>query len=305
MKTINICVCTYQREKSLAYCLDRLTKITIPDNTSLSISVIDNDPKRSAMQQVQDFSPPFSLPVYYFHEENRGIPYARNRAIIESLNLNADFLVFIDDDEWPEPDWLVNMYRYYQSHKRPVIISGHVISDLPENTPQDIQLLFNKKNRATGTHLTSCATNNVLIPLSIIKDSGVRFDENNPLAGGTDTIFFYTLSRLGYEIFKCSEARVHEIIPENRLSLKWMAKRKYRAGITAAWRKKQAGRLGILIVLSALLQICLGACKVIGFSLVGNKFKRNETWLTLYRSAGIISGCYGVQVSSYRNVDGQ
>ena len=304
MKIINICICSCKRQKSLENCLLKLREIEIPPDVTILVSIVDNDPERSAEQVYYNISEHPHLSFYYFHESRRGIPFARNRAISESCSLNADIVVFIDDDEWPEVDWLIHLYGYYKHSPKDIIVSGHVISDLPDDTPDEIRLLFNKRFRESGTQLTSCATNNVLIPMDIIRNSGVRFDDENPLAGGTDTMFFCQLVALGYCIEKCATAIVHEIIPVSRLSIQWMSKRKYRTGITAAWRKQKNGRSKFAISVAASGSIVKESVKWACYSLVKNTLQRNIAKLAFYKSLGVLSGTFGRKVESYKTVDG-
>lgn len=305
MMRINICICTYKRERSLLSCLESLIKVQIPSGTEITVTVIDNDHVRTAKKIVNTLRNKFPFQVYYHCEDKRGIPCARNRAIDETHLLESDYLVFIDDDEWVNPDWLEKLYAYCQSQGGDVIVSGSVISELPQKTPKHILGLFNKKRQVTGERLTSCATNNVLIPVSVTKVSGLKFDERNPLGGGTDTIFFYMAVKAGAVILKCAEALVHETIPPNRVTLKWLSKRKFRAGITVAWRKLQDGRSRLGIIFSSIFIIILEVLRCCLMVLIGNRLKRNMSWLKVCRSIGILSGVLGITVASYREIDGQ
>jgi len=305
MIQINICICTYKREKLLISCLESLAKVQIPSDAEITVTVIDNDHERSAEKSVNIFRKKAPFQVYYHCENKRGIPCARNRAIDETQRLKSDYLVFIDDDEWAQPDWLVQLYTYCKSRGGDVIVSGSVISELPQETPEYILGLFNKKRQITGTRLTSCATNNVLVPIGVTNLPGQRFDETNFLAGGTDTIFFYMAVQSGAVILKCAEALVHEVIPPNRVTLKWLAKRKFRAGITVAWRKRQEGRSRLRVVLSSIFTIILELLSCSLMILIGNRLKMNKSWLKVCRSFGILSGILGLTVASYRVIDGQ
>ncbi len=304
MKIINICICSCKRQRSLENCLLKLREIEIPSDVITYVSIIDNDPAKSAEQVYLNNLEHPHLTFYYFHETRRGIPFARNRAISESTFLNADVIVFIDDDEWPETDWLMHLYSYYNDSPKDIIVSGHVISDLPDDTEEEMRMLFNKRFRKTGMQLTSCATNNVLIPMDIIQQSGVRFDDTNPLAGGTDTIFFCQLVEQGYCIEKCAEAIVHEIIPVSRLNIEWMTKRKYRAGITAAWRKQKNGRSKLAIAVAASCSIVKEGVKWACYSVIQKTLQRNIAKLAFYKSLGVLSGTFGRKVESYKTVDG-
>ena len=101
----------------------------------------------------------------YVSEPRRGIPVARNAAVAFATSLNADYLVFIDDDEWVENDWLVTLFSYCKEKGGRSVISGHVIADLPDDVPVHLAQLFNNKESVTGKALKSCATNNVIIPM--------------------------------------------------------------------------------------------------------------------------------------------
>ena len=305
MITINICICTYQRPKLLLSCLESLATIIIPLNAKVTVTVIDNDSAHSAEAIVTQFKSEFPFALHYYCENKRGIPYARNRAIEETHRLQSDYLVFIDDDEWVTPEWLEGLYTYCQSQGGDIIVSGKVISDLPEDTPEHIAGLFNKRQRETGVTLGSCATSNVLIPISVTKELGLKFDEANPLSGGEDTRFFCQAVSAGVIIKNCAEAEVHETIPVNRTTLKWFSRRKYSAGITVAWRKIQDGHSRLSIIFSAIFRIIVETLNCSLMAITGNKLRRNKSLLKICRAFGILAGVIGITVENYRHVDGQ
>ncbi|HVL02426.1 MAG TPA: glycosyltransferase, partial [Dongiaceae bacterium] len=255
MPSINICICTCKRDKLLVQCLESVGRVEVPQGLHVTVTVVDNDGDRSAEGAVRALTERFPFPLRYVSEPRRGIPLARNRALDETYQLGSDFLAFIDDDEWVRTDWLLRLYEYEQAQGGNIIVSGEVIPELPADTPPEIRGVYKIKTRRTGERIESCATNNVLVPVSMIRNWGLRFDESNPLAGGTDTIFFHEAVLRGAEIRKCAEALVHEAIPASRANLKWLAKRKYRAGITDAWSKQRKGRPRLVILLAAALRV--------------------------------------------------
>lgn len=303
MHKINICVCTYQRSQLLKECVGSLAQIAVPDGVVLSVTVIDNDASCSSAPCVEQLQEGFPHALHYVCEEQRGIPFARNRAIDETLSASSDYLVFIDDDERVEKDWLVQLYSYCRSKNGNVVVHGRVIQELPPETPQHMRIFFENNKRVTGDRLSSCATNNVIIPFCVYSDPSLRFDETHALAGGTDTIYFTQAVQKGVEIYECSEAVVRESIPASRASLEWFSKRKFRAGITEAWGKKQRNRSSLSIFLSSLSQIFIEITKLVLVSLVCNKVQRNKSWFKVCRCFGVIFGLLGLQVESYRKID--
>ncbi|MCG8313036.1 MAG: glycosyltransferase [Pseudomonadales bacterium] len=301
---IDISICTCMREALLRNCLDSVSEIEPLDGVELSVTVIDNDAAGSAKSVVDAIGDCFPFPILYFLEERRGIPCARNRALDEAYARDIDYLVFIDDDEWVEPCWLSALYAACLDNGGNVVVSGGVISELPKGVPSHISGLFNNnKKHQSGMQVDVCATNNVLIPTILTRKFGLRFDETNPLAGGTDTMFFKNASLKGVRIIKEPEALVRELIPESRLTLRWMVKRKYRAGITEAWRKRRSGYPKYRILISALFHVLLSVLKCIAFAILLRRLQFNKSWLKCCRYVGVLSGLIGLKVESYRVVD--
>lgn len=302
MVSINICVCTCQRNKLLSDCLESIAGAQIPFNTKVHVTVVDNDPGRSANDLVSKLSESYPLELHYSVEPRRGIPCARNRAIDVTHQLECDYLVFVDDDEQVDVSWLSALYGYVCKQGGDIIVSGDVIAELPADTPLSIQGLFGSKERYTGQVLKTCATNNVIIPAFVTRDLGLRFDESHPLAGGTDTIFFVEAVARGVRIVRCVEALVYESIPSSRANLAWLMKRKYRAGITEAWRKRQKGRGSLRIMLSAALVMLVETTKAVVLAVLGLTLARNKCWLKASKSAGVFMGVLGSRVDSYKEI---
>ena len=275
-----------------------------PDGIRLLISIIDNDSDASAKPVFDKWGQHFGDELVYRLERKRGIPCARNNAIDVAHEYDADYLVFIDDDEWVEPSWLCELYSYAIRQGGQVVVHGGVVPELTEGAPAYMREIFFEKCRATGTELGSCATNNVLIPIFVTRDLALRFDESRPLAGGTDTIFFCAAVERGVKILECAEARVHEEIPLSRLSSRWLAKRKYRAGITLARRKREAGRTVISLLLSSVVQIVVYTLLALLARLSFLPVPYYKALMKLSRSAGVLSGLFGAEADSYKKIEG-
>ncbi len=276
----------------------------MPEDVKLVVTVIDNAADESARAVVEANNSSARFPAQYVSEPRRGIPVARNRAIDHATTQDVDHLIFIDDDEYVAPDWLSELVAFAATKDGESVVSGDVVSIVPEEAPDHIRRLFIRSDsKRTGDKLDCCATSNVLIPLHLIRTHGLRFDESRPLAGGTDTIFFVEAVARGVTIYKCKEARVYEKVPSSRANLRWLSKRKYRVGVTEAWRKRKRGRAraGVLFsalgVMAAHLLVCAAA------SLVNTKHARARSWLRVSKAAGVITGIFGRRVDSYRTIE--
>src|SRR5205814_81024 len=73
-----------------------------------SIVVVDNDQWESAKEAASQFRELSPIPITYCVEPEQNIALARNRAV---ANAKADFIAFIDDDEFPTKTWLSTLFK--------------------------------------------------------------------------------------------------------------------------------------------------------------------------------------------------
>ena len=305
MPSLQIAICTCQRPVMLRSCLVSVLNTRLPDGCSTSIVVIDNDPQQLARPVVDELSAAAPVAIHYVHEPRRGIPVARNKALDFAREYHADYLVFIDDDEEVESDWLTELVAYAESKGGQAVIHGRVISEFPADAPRHLMAFFaTKKLKPTGQLLTSCATDNVLIPLRPVFEHGLRFDESRPLAGGTDTIFFCAAHDLGIEIFSCTEAVVRETVPLGRITTRWLSKRKFRAGVDMGQRRIRNGRSLAASAITSILQIILGLLSSGLLLLLIRRHLATKEWLKVCRCAGIVYGSLGYRVDAYKSIEG-
>jgi glycosyltransferase involved in cell wall biosynthesis len=98
---LTICICTFNRAKSLERTLESIAKLSVPDELHWEVIVVDNnsidETKTTACRLMAH------LPLRYMFETNQGLSHARNRAIKEC---RGDFLIFTDDDVHVESSWV-------------------------------------------------------------------------------------------------------------------------------------------------------------------------------------------------------
>lgn len=301
---LDICICTCKRPEQLRVALRSLAELELPADADVTVTVVDNDPENQEGQAVVEaFVADSPFPILYALEERRGIPFARNRCIQEAQAKGADYLVFIDDDEWVARDWLVRLFRYSQQLGGNSVVNGSVVRQLPDSVPAYYDNFFSRRKRQTGDRLTYCATNNVLIPMKMIREFSLSFDERDPFGGGEDVLFFSELNAKGGDIVHCVEAKVFEAVPISRANLRWLSRRKYSAGITLAKQKLLSGRSRPGIFLSAIFQLLTAGVLCLFGLVFGGVRLGSRPWLRFCRSVGMASGVFGARSDFYRVVD--
>ena len=120
---LSVCICTYKRPHMLEQLLLNLDLCTRSEFFNFSVIVVDNDTLQSAEATVKGMQRKVSFEIKYCIEHHPAIPKARNRAVREA---DGNFIVFIDDDEIPSAEWLLNLYKTAQKYR----VDGVLRADL-------------------------------------------------------------------------------------------------------------------------------------------------------------------------------
>jgi succinoglycan biosynthesis protein ExoM len=201
----------------------------VPDGVGVRVVIVDNDPDGSAATVVDEWRATVPWPIEYAVEARRGIPNARNRAV--ELAAGCDAIAFVDDDEVPEPAWLVELLRVRDATGADVV-TGPVIPELEGSPPAWLAPFFERPRFGDGEAIGYARTSNVLIALGALPDDGPAFAPKLALTGGSDTHLFMRMVDRGARIAWADHAVVHEAMPASRVNTTWLLKREYRRGNT-------------------------------------------------------------------------
>lgn len=233
---ISVCICTFKRPQRLRMLLDYLTKQETKDLFNFSIIIIDNDRSTSAKKIYEEFKSKkdqILLDIIYGVEEKQNIALARNKAIQYS---KGDYVAFIDDDELPESNWLLNLYQTINKYRVDGVM-GPVCPEFQVKPPSWVLRggFFNRKRFNTGHKMdwTESRTGNVLLRRDIFTKTPIWFREEFG-SGGEDRDFFFRKINEGNNFVWCDEAVVYEFIPKIRWNIIFMIKRALLRGKVSA-----------------------------------------------------------------------
>ncbi|WP_164990433.1 glycosyltransferase family 2 protein [Agromyces albus] len=264
-----------------------------------SILVIDNDSAGSGEQIALEIG------AKYVIEPQPGIAAVRNRALGECEHARA--VLFIDDDEIPEPGWLRAMIEMYTATK-PTAVAGRVVTHIPEVVEPWVSKggAFDRPIRTRGQLIREAATNNLLLDLDGVHRLGLSFDERFGLTGGSDSMFTLQLTRRGGTIRWAEDAVVIEQEDPRRFSPRWVLMRTFRFGNTSArvriaLARSRAGRL-----VERLRALGRGTVRAVGgsvrwgFGVVAGSVRHRAYGLrTATRGLGMMAGALGYAHDEY------
>jgi glycosyltransferase involved in cell wall biosynthesis len=225
-----VAILTYKRGDLLDKLLAECSGLEKSDTFHQTLLVIDNDPDSSA-KPIVDRHRATCGEIRYAAEARRGIPIARNRALDEALAMDADVLCFIDDDEYPDTEWLCRLVECWQTTGAHLVGGPVEVTDPPAAANRWQRFInaslaerMRRKNRITAQRAKrgkryAIVTNNWLCDLAWQRRSNVRFDETMLVSGGSDTAFYRAARAAGAVPEWCAGAVVYETMTLDRLSL--------------------------------------------------------------------------------------
>lgn len=221
---ISICISTYQRPALLSKLLNTLASQVTDGKFAYSIVVADNDAAESARTVVEGMAAKYPVSLVYCTEPRRSIAHVRNMTIARS---SGELIAFIDDDEFPENNWLLNLFGTLTAHECAGVL-GPVRPFYPPGTPEWVKRagFFERPEHPTGYTMPwqGCRTGNVLFRRRIIEGMDQPFSPSFG-TGGSDVDFFRRMIDIGHRFVWCNEAPVHEEVPPNRWKRRILLKR--------------------------------------------------------------------------------
>ncbi len=287
---VDILICTFRRPEVLRT-LDSLAAMDVPSDIAIRVVIADNDDTPSARELVQGAAAELPWPVHYIHAPARNISIARNACLDAA---DADFIALLDDDEWVAADWLTRLLAMVRSAGADAVF-GPVIAAYEDNAPDWVRAGDYHSSypvRRNGQVETGISGNALLRWGDDVPWTKERFDLARGRSGGEDTEFFFRLRRAGARFEICDAARVWESVPQERLSLRWLARRRYRMGqsyAACATSNAQRIKLGLAAFGKA------GYCAAAALLTAPARARRNRWVLRGVLHVGVCAGCLSLR----------
>jgi glycosyltransferase involved in cell wall biosynthesis len=128
---LSLCICTFNRCKSLALTLESLIYQTFARDHNYELLIIDNNCNDETPRVVQNYAG--RLPLRRIVEVEQGASHARNRAIAE---FSGDVLLFTDDDVTLDPNWLAEYAIALKRYPHADIFGGRVVTAVQGGRPK-------------------------------------------------------------------------------------------------------------------------------------------------------------------------
>ena len=262
---VSIVIPTFRRPDFLRRILVEIRQ-QLPEDGTVEVLVVDNDPEGSAKAVVPQVGSGFR----YLAEPRTGVAHARNTGVGAA---DGRFVLFLDDDEIPVPEWL-DIFLARAKSGDPVCfgpVEAQFASPPPPELESILRPMFSRElPDADGAEISGkrayLGTGNSMFDREVCFD-GLPFDTSFN-GGGEDVWLLRHLAEdKGLPFRWVAEARVFEQVPDRRCTLAFIKERKYLGGMLRC--VVESGAPGPSKWLRLAKWMTIGAAQVVIFGSIG------------------------------------
>ncbi|MCB1843489.1 MAG: glycosyltransferase family 2 protein [Halioglobus sp.] len=296
---VAICVCTHSRAEVLKRLLFNLRDIELGayDPAAVELIVIDNNPNAATRDLCVEAGANLPINVHYTTEPEAGVTHARNRAVAVALERGAQFLAFIDDDDVPLNDWLLQLIRRQQATGADLVFGSWILDEQMPDWARDSGIFRspdkNKRDKKGGRYgLPQCAsTCNLLVGRQILLQVGAQgpvFSHAFCNSGGEDKDFFIRAHKLGARLASAEQSVVHRIHGPERYTARGLIRRGFKNGCSQVnmARNHGDGTRRLKLLSTALGKILL-SLMILPFSIFSRKMFSHSVY-RIAKAAGVL-----------------
>lgn len=211
MRRLTVCICTYNRAERLPNLINVLRKQDC--SIAFEILIVDNNSTDNTHHVVQQLSTGERPTLRYVTEPVQGISFARNRAI--EVCIDSDYILFIDDDEYPLPGMLQTAVNTLEDEKAECIGGRIKVFFEPGRRPSWLgddllrflgQVDYGNEPFWIKNRLTPIWTGNIAYRMAIFRNNpDIRFNPNynrkeRGIGYGEYAVMFYDFLRRGIKM---------------------------------------------------------------------------------------------------------
>lgn len=236
MVNFTVAICTYNGERRLPAVLEGLRSQRHTDSFAWEVIVVDNNSHDNTAAVVRSYQQGWlpSVPLIYTFEPQQGIAFARRHAIRLA---KGPLIGFLDDDNWPAPDWVAEAYQFGCRYPQVGAYGSHIDPHYESPPPPGIEAIaccLAIVNRGTTAHPYPPEEWRFPAGAGLVIRQRAWVESQPPaplLAGvcgdhlqskGEDLESLTYLRRAGWEIWHNAAMRIVHAIPRHRLEADYL-----------------------------------------------------------------------------------
>lgn len=259
MPYVSVIICTRNRADFLRDTLRSLADVSIPQDYTVELVVVDNGSTDDTQDVVQKRELPQFHDVRLIEEPEPGLSHARNTAVAHA---NGDILLFTDDDVRVPDNWITGMTAPICTGAADAVAGGvelapHLRRPWQEENPGLTSPLAATRDISSDNPDRMVGANMAIAKYVFkrLPPFDPNLDAGSPLGLGGDTLFSYHLREAGFRLTSAFDVAVEHHCDPDRLSRQSYLKYAEKVGRSEAyidyhWHEKPVSpfRLGAGLV---------------------------------------------------------
>jgi glycosyltransferase involved in cell wall biosynthesis len=224
---IDVGICTWNRSALLADTLQQLRQVKVPTGVQWQVLIVDNNSTDATARVIRSFEA--YLPLRSVFEPEPGHANARNRAVRE---VDADYLIWTDDDVLVDPEWLNAYVRAFRTWPDAAFFGGPVEPWFEGTPPRWLKEHWRQVANVFAVRElgpTPFAFTNLLVPFGanyavrMLEQRKYLYDltlgrRPHSVIGGEETQVIRRMLAGGATGWWVPDARVQHVVPRERQS---------------------------------------------------------------------------------------
>lgn len=206
---IDAILATHNRAERLGQALAAHARMHVPAHVRYRLILVDNNSSDETARIVEDFRASCAFECRYVFEPRQGLSHARNAGLAE---VDADIVAFIDDDCYPQEDWLSVMIEVMSDAPKPRLVGGSALLFDPDDLPITIVTAPEPGVQTLAKLFEGIAGLNFCFPAELARRVG-PFDTclgaGSRTRSGEDIDFFYRVMHAGIPVHYDPRLRVY------------------------------------------------------------------------------------------------
>jgi glycosyltransferase involved in cell wall biosynthesis len=226
---VSIVIVTLNGEKRIGETIRHLLAQDVPDGIPWELIVVDNHSTDQTVELVRKLWT-LPIPLKVVTETAQGVAYVRLRGIEEA---SFEFVLFVDDDNWLEPDWVSKVYTIFTTRPEIAMLGGSTSGEYEIPPPE----WFDKVKESYAIGPQSGSTGDITDIRGYVWGAGMAFRKSiyqkikragyqpllsgrsvGKLVPGEDTEFCYAFIAAGGRIWYFEDLRLRHYIPGSRMN---------------------------------------------------------------------------------------
>lgn len=240
MMDFSVVIPIYNGAKRLPGVLEKLRSQTGTEEIQWEILVVDNNSSDETAKVVRELQSTWNLqvPLKYVFERRQGLTFARTRGIEET---EGQFVAFLDDDNLPNSDWVLQAYLFGNQYPKAGIYGGQIHALYQTEPPENFKRIEHLVLAIRESGEQAFQFNPELLQLpsgaGLVLRRKALLESSNPECiaavsrGDNDYELSLYLYQNGWEIWYNPAMHLNHLIPPERLEKSYLLSLAYRYGL--------------------------------------------------------------------------